>query len=60
MKAETLKKELKQPSYLLYSNAKINQIDYNKTKISKPFVFNDDGVFMMPNDFKNIKKSKKK
>ena len=59
MKAESIKKELKQPNYLLYNNQKINQIDYNKTKLSKPFTFNDDGVFMMPNDFKNIKKSKK-
>lgn len=59
MKSETIKKEFNQPQFLLYSNNKINQSDYNKTKLAKPFKFNEDGIIMMPNDFKNKKKSKK-
>jgi hypothetical protein len=59
MKGESLKKNFKQPSYLLYNNQKINQVDYNKTKLTKPFTFNDDGITILPNDFKNIKKTKK-
>ena len=55
--AQALLEVFKQPSYTLYNDKKINQTDYNKTKLSKPFKFNDDGIFIMPNEIK--KKSKK-
>jgi len=55
--ADALLKVFKQPSFTLYDNKKINQPDYNKTKLSKPFKFNDDGIFLKPIDIK--KKSKK-
>lgn len=54
--AQVLLEVFKQPSYTLYNDKKINQPDYNKTKLSKPFKFNDDGIFLKPID---IKKSKK-
>jgi len=55
--ADALLKVFKQPSFTLYDNKKINQPDYNKTKLSKTFKFNDDGIFLKPIDIK--KKSKK-
>ena len=55
--AQALLEVFKQPSYTIYNNKEINKVDYNKTKLSKPFKFNDDGIFLMPNEIK--KKSKK-
>jgi hypothetical protein len=55
--AITLLKVFKEPSFTLYNDKKINQQDYNKSKLSKPFKFNDDGIFIMPAEIK--KKSKK-
>lgn len=53
--ADALLKVFKPPSYLLYNDKKINQP--NSNKLSKPFKFNDDGIFLKPIDIK--KKSKK-
>lgn len=55
--ATALLKVFKEPSFTLYNDKKINQPNYNKTKLSTPFKFNDDGIFIMPNEIK--KKSKK-
>ncbi len=55
--AISLLKVFKEPSFTLYNDKKINQPDYNKTKLNKPFKFNDDGIFLKPIDIK--KKSKK-
>jgi hypothetical protein len=55
--SDALLKVFKQPKYTLYNDKKINQPDYNKTKLSNPFKFNDDGIFIMPAEIK--KKSKK-
>jgi hypothetical protein len=53
--ADVLLKVFKQPKYTLYNDKKINQPTSNK--LSKPFKFNDDGIFIMPAEIK--KKSKK-
>lgn len=55
--AITLLKVFEQPSFTMYNKQLINQPDYNKTKLSKPFKFNDDAIFLKPIDIK--KKSKK-
>ena len=55
--ADALLKVFKQPKYTLYNDKKINQPDYNKSKLNIPFKFNDDGIFIMPAEIK--KKSKK-
>jgi len=54
--ADALLKVFKQPSFTLYNDKKINQPNYNKTKLIKPFKFNDDGIFLKPIDIKNSKK----
>ena len=57
--AIALLKVFQQPKQTLYNNQKINDVDYNKNILSKPFKFNDDGVFLKPIDLKKSKKSKK-
>lgn len=54
--ADALLKVFKQPSFTLYNDKKINQPNYNKTKLSTPFKFNDDGIFLKPIDIKKFKK----
>ncbi len=53
-KAVTLLKEFEQPKHTLYNNKEINKPDYNKTKLTPPFMFSDE-VANMP-----IKKKSKK